>query len=72
MLAESLRGVVSQQLLRRTDGKGRVAAHEIEDLLSAGVSTPEEAYAKAHNEAEFLPYLKVSMNGGRPVAAPVA
>jgi len=29
MLAESLRGVVAQQLLRRSDGKGRVAALEI-------------------------------------------
>ena len=110
MLAESLRGVVSQQLLRRADGKGRVAAHEIlvctpaisnliregkthlipgaiqtgrkegmilmdqsiKDLLSAGVITAEEAYAKAHNKAEFLPYLQGSMNGGRPAAASVA
>ena len=29
MLAESLKGVVSQVLLRRKDGKGRIAAHEI-------------------------------------------
>lgn len=29
MLAESLKGVVSQILLRRKDGKGRIAAHEI-------------------------------------------
>jgi twitching motility protein PilT len=29
MLAESLRGVISQQLLRRADGKGRVAAYEV-------------------------------------------
>ncbi len=29
MLAESLRGVVAQQLLRRADGKGRVAAYEV-------------------------------------------
>jgi twitching motility protein PilT len=29
MLAESLRGVVAQQLLKRADGKGRVAVHEI-------------------------------------------
>lgn len=29
MLAESLRGVVAQQLLRKKGGKGRVAAHEI-------------------------------------------
>lgn len=29
MLAESLRGVVAQQLLRRSDGKGRVAALEL-------------------------------------------
>ena len=29
LLADSLVGVVAQQLLRRADGKGRVAAHEI-------------------------------------------
>lgn len=29
MLAESLAGVVAQQLLKRADGKGRIAAHEI-------------------------------------------
>src|SRR5262249_15094968 len=29
LLADSLAGVVAQQLLRRTDVKGRVAAHEI-------------------------------------------
>jgi len=29
MLAESLRGVVAQQLLKRADGKGRVAAYEV-------------------------------------------
>jgi twitching motility protein PilT len=29
MLADTLRGVVAQQLLRRKDGKGRLAAHEI-------------------------------------------
>jgi twitching motility protein PilT len=29
MLSESLRGVVAQQLLRKKDGKGRVAAYEI-------------------------------------------
>jgi twitching motility protein PilT len=29
MLAESLAGVVAQQLLRRSDGRGRVAAHEV-------------------------------------------
>jgi len=29
MLSESLRGVISQQLLKRKDGKGRVAAVEI-------------------------------------------
>ena len=29
MLAESLVGIVAQQLLRSADGKGRVAAHEI-------------------------------------------
>jgi twitching motility protein PilT len=29
MLAESLRGVVAQQLLRRADGKGRIAVYEV-------------------------------------------
>ena len=29
MLSESLKGVIAQQLLRKKDGKGRVAAHEI-------------------------------------------
>ena len=29
MLSESLRGVISQQLLRRADGKGRVATYEV-------------------------------------------
>jgi twitching motility protein PilT len=29
MLSESLRGVIAQQLLRRADGKGRVAAYEV-------------------------------------------
>ncbi|NQU10510.1 type IV pilus twitching motility protein PilT, partial [bacterium] len=29
MLAESLRGVISQQLLKRKDGKGRIAAYEV-------------------------------------------
>src|SRR5919204_583251 len=29
MLATSPRGIVAQQLLRRADGKGRIAAHEI-------------------------------------------
>jgi twitching motility protein PilT len=29
MLAESLRGVIAQQLLRRADGKGRIAAYEV-------------------------------------------
>lgn len=95
MLAESLRGVVAQQLLRRADGSGRVAAlevlvgtpavanmireaktHQIPSMIQTGkkdgmqlmdqavldflmkqVITPEEAYARAHNKAEFLPYL---------------
>jgi twitching motility protein PilT len=29
MLAESLAGIVAQQLLRTADGNGRVAAHEV-------------------------------------------
>jgi twitching motility protein PilT len=33
MLASSLRAIVAQQLLRRADGKGRIAAHEV--LLSS-------------------------------------
>jgi twitching motility protein PilT len=96
MLGETLRGVVAQQLLRRLDGGGRVAALEIliatpavanliregkthqipsimqtgrkqgmvtmdqslMDLLMKKVVSPEEAYAKAHNKAEFMPYLE--------------
>ncbi|HSJ25104.1 MAG TPA: type IV pilus twitching motility protein PilT [Longimicrobiales bacterium] len=95
MLSETLRGVVAQQLLRTTDGAGRVAAleimvgtpavgnmiregktHQIPSMIQTGrkegmqmmdqaildflmnkVITPEEAYAKAHNKSEFLPYL---------------
>jgi twitching motility protein PilT len=95
MLAETLRGVVAQQLLRKVDGSGRVAALEIMvgtpalsnmirdgkthqitsviqtgrkdgmqlmdqailDLLMRKVVTPEEAYSRAHNKSEFLPYL---------------
>jgi len=95
MLGESLRGVVAQQLLRKADGTGRVAAleimvgtpaignmireaktHQIPSSIQTGkkdgmqmmdqaileylmkkVVTPEEAYAKAHNKSEFLPYL---------------
>jgi twitching motility protein PilT len=34
MLSESLRGVISQQLLRRADGNGRVAAYEV--LIATG------------------------------------
>ena len=102
MLGESLRGVVAQQLLRKTDGAGRVAAlevmvgtpalgnmiregktHQIPSMIQTGkkdgmqmmdqaildflmkkVVTPDEAYAKAHNKAEFLPYLQ-----GKPVGA---
>ncbi|HEX6938996.1 MAG TPA: type IV pilus twitching motility protein PilT [Longimicrobiales bacterium] len=107
MLAESLRGVVSQQLLRRADGQGRVAAQEIlvgtpaisnliregkihqipgaiqtgkkdgmilmdqaiMELLNARVISAEEAYAKAHNKADFLPYLQNGHRAGRPTAA---
>ncbi len=107
MLAESLRGVVSQQLLRRADGEGRVAAQEIMvgtpaignliregkthqipsaiqtgkkdgmvlmdqailDLLMKKIITPEEAYAKAHNKAEFLPYLEGRKGIGPGAAA---
>jgi twitching motility protein PilT len=95
MLAETLRGVVAQQLLRRADGTGRVAAleimvgtpavanmireaktHQITSMIQTGrkdgmqlmdqaildflmkkVIAPEEAYAKAHSKAEFVPYL---------------
>ena len=101
MLGESLRGVVAQQLMRREDGSGRVAAleimvgtpalgnmiregktHQIPSMIQTGkkdgmqmmdqaildylmkkVVSPEEAYAKAHNKAEFLPYLQ-----GKPPA----
>ncbi|MBX6364115.1 MAG: type IV pilus twitching motility protein PilT [Gemmatimonadetes bacterium] len=107
MLAETLRGVVSQQLLRRADGHGRVAALEILvgtpaianliregktfqipnmmqtgrkdgmqlmdqailDLLMKNVITPEEAYTKAHNKAEFAPYLD-GAKSARPPGAP--
>jgi twitching motility protein PilT len=96
MLGESLRGVVAQQLLRKADGSGRVAAlevmvgtpglgnmiregktHQIPSMIQTGkkdgmqmmdqaildylmkkVVSPEEAYAKAHNKNEFLPYLQ--------------
>ena len=96
MLGESLRGVISQQLMRKKDGSGRVAAlevmvgtaalgniiregktHQIPSLIQTGkkegmqmmdqaildflmkqVVSAEEAYAKAHNKAEFLPYLQ--------------
>jgi twitching motility protein PilT len=95
MLAETLRGVVAQQLLRMADGSGRVAAlevlvgtpaisnmireaktHQIPSMIQTGrkdgmqmreqaireflmknIVSPEEAYARAHNKAEFLPYL---------------
>ncbi|HSJ09954.1 MAG TPA: type IV pilus twitching motility protein PilT, partial [Longimicrobiales bacterium] len=95
MLGETLRGVVAQQLLRKADGSGRVAAlevmvgtpavgnmireaktHQIPSMIQTGrkegmqmmdqaildflmkkVVSPEEAYAKAHNKNEFLPYL---------------
>ncbi|MGH7447728.1 MAG: type IV pilus twitching motility protein PilT [Longimicrobiales bacterium] len=96
MLSESLRGVIAQQLLRKADGSGRVAAleimvgtpaignmireaktHQITSMIQTGrkdgmqlmdqaildylmkkVITPEEAYARAHSKAEFLPYLE--------------
>jgi twitching motility protein PilT len=102
MLGESLRGVIAQQLLRRADGSGRVAAlevmvgtpavgnmiregktHQIPSMIQTGrkdgmqmmdqaildflmrnVITPDEAYARSHSKAEFLPYLE-----GKPVTA---
>ena len=102
MLAETLRGVVAQQLLRKADGSGRVAAleimvgtpaianmireaktHQITSMIQTGrkdgmqlmdqaildylmkkIISPEEAYARAHSKAEFLPYLD-----GGPVPA---
>jgi twitching motility protein PilT len=108
MLGESLRGVVAQQLMKRADGQGRVAALEIMvgtpaignlireakthqipsmiqtgkrdgmqtmdqailDLLMKNVITAEEAYGKAHNKAEFAPYLEGS-KAPRP-AGPMA
>ena len=95
MLAETLRGVVAQQLLRKADGSGRVAAleimvgtpaianmireaktHQITSMIQTGrkdgmqlmdqaildylmkkIVSPEEAYARAHSKAEFVPYL---------------
>lgn len=103
MLGETLRGVVAQQLLRRTNGRGRVAAQEILvvtpavanlvregkthqiasimqtgkkdgmitmdqallNLLMAKTISPEEAYSKAHEKAQFLPHLK---DGQAPAA----
>ncbi len=35
MLSESLRGIISQQLIRRKDGKGRVVALEVLDVVTA-------------------------------------
>ncbi len=43
MLAETLTGVVSQQLLPRASGKGRIAAHEILISSTAVASTIREA-----------------------------
>ena len=43
MLSETLTGVVSQQLLRRADGKGRIAAQEILICNTATASTIREA-----------------------------
>ncbi len=95
-LAESLKGVIAQQLMRKKDGSGRVAALEIMigtpalgniiregkahqipsliqtgkkdgmqmmdqailDFLEKGVVSAEEAYAKSHDKAAFLPYLE--------------
>jgi twitching motility protein PilT len=95
MLSESLRGVIAQQLLRKADGSGRVAAleimvgtpalgnmirdgktHQVPSLIQTGrkdgmqlmdqaildmlmkkVVSAEEAYSRAHNKSEFLPYL---------------
>jgi twitching motility protein PilT len=102
MLGESLRGVIAQQLLRKADGAGRVAAlevmvgtpavgnmiregktHQIPSMIQTGkkdgmqmmdqaildflmrnVITADEAYARAHSKAEFLPYLE-----GKPATA---
>ena len=96
MLGETLRGVVAQQLLRKADGQGRVAAlevmvgtpavgnmiregktHQIPSMMQTGkkdgmmmmdqaildylmkkVVTPEEAYAKSHDKAQFNQYLQ--------------
>ncbi len=56
MLAESLAGIVAQQLLRTADGKGRVAAHEIL------VGSPALASMIRENKTFQIPSL---MQGGQ-------
>jgi twitching motility protein PilT len=96
MLADTLRGVISQQLVWRKDGLGRVAAvevllgdyrtaklirdnksYQIPNIMSMGTDkgmqtmdqalltlldrdaiTPEEAYRKAVDRAQFEPYFE--------------
>jgi len=52
LLADSLAGVVAQQLLRRADGKGRVAAHEI--LLGSYALASLIREAKTSQVASFI------------------
>ncbi len=54
MLAESLVGVVAQQLLRTADGKGRIAVHEIL------VGVPQVAQLVRENKTSQLPTLMQS------------
>jgi twitching motility protein PilT len=51
MLAESLTGIVAQQLLKRADGSGRVAAHEVL------VGTPAIASTIRESKTTMIPSL---------------
>ncbi len=50
MLSTSLRAVVSQQLLRKSDGSGRVAVHEILINNSAGSAAIREGRISRLNQ----------------------
>lgn len=52
MLSESLRGVISQQLLARADGRGRVAAVEI--LITTGATSNLIRENKMHQVASIM------------------
>jgi twitching motility protein PilT len=59
MLATSLRAIVAQQLLRRADGKGRIAAHEIL-ISSTGVAN---MIREGHSE-KIPSYIQSGRNQG--------